>query len=102
MGSTIGVSEPNDQYLPPEPHDGIDAAGNPDARTYEAQQTPPLARASSGGVPPTDAPAEGEAPEVEGTGAGDPLTGVHASDSDVAEAVPGDEGPEHPGVRRST
>ncbi len=100
LGSTYGVSEPTDRQLPPDPHDGIDAAANADARAYQAHQTPPLARASSGGVPPSDAPPAGEAPEVEGTGAGDPLAGVHADDRDVAEAVPGDDGPEHPGVRR--
>ena len=37
------MSEPNDQHLPPEPHEGIDAAANPEARTYEAEQTTPLA-----------------------------------------------------------
>jgi hypothetical protein len=97
------MSEPNDQHLPDDPHEGIDAAANPEARTYEANQSQPLARATGGeGPPPTDAPPAGEAPAVEGTAAGDPLAGVRATDEDVADAVPGDEGPEHPGVRRST
>ena len=101
MGSTIGVSEPNDQYLPPEPHDGIDAAGNADALpTRPSRHRHWHGRCRARCRRPTRRPSE--APEVEGTGAGDPLAGVHASDSDVAEAVPGDEGPEHPGVRRST
>lgn len=96
------MTEPTDQQLPPEPHDGIDAADNAEERVYERNQSSPLSRASDGGLPPTDAPAAGEAPEVSGTGAGDPLAGVHISDADAEEAVAGDEGPEHPGVRRST
>ena len=96
------MSEPTDQQVPAEPHDGIDAFNNPDARAYEQNQSSPLARASAGGPPPTDAPAAGEAPEVGGTGAGDPLEGVRITDEDAAGAVPGDEGPEHPGVRRSS
>jgi hypothetical protein len=96
------VSEPTDQQLPPEPHDGIDAAANPDARAYERNQSAPLARAADEGPPPTDAPPSGEAPEVSGTGAGDPTAGVHISDEDAEHAVGGDEGPEHGGVRRNT
>lgn len=97
------MSEPTDQHLPPEPHDGIDAAANPEAKTYESDQTPPLSRAGAGdGPPPSDAPPAGEAPEIQGTAAGDALAGVHISEQDAEEAVPGDEGPEHPGVRRTT
>jgi hypothetical protein len=97
------MSESSGQQLPTEPHEGIDAASTREARTYEAKQTPALARATGGeAAPATDAPEAGEAPVVEGTGAGDPLAGVRASDADVEEAVAGDEGPEHPGVRRST
>ena len=96
------MSEPNDQHLPDDPHEDIDAAANQESRSYEADQTQPLARAAGEGPPPTDAPLAGQAPVVEGTGAGDPLAGVRVTDEDVAEAVAGDEGPEHPGVRRST
>ncbi len=96
------MTEPTDQQLPPEPHDGIDAADNVEERVYERNQSSPLARASDGGLPSTDAPPAGEAPVVSGTGAGDPLAGVHISDADAEDAVDGDEGPEHPGVRRSS
>lgn len=96
------MSEPTDQQLPADPHDGIDAAANPDARAYEANQSSPLARAADRAAPPTQAPAEGEAPEVAGTGAGNPLAGVTITDEDAADAVDGDKGPEHPGVRRNT
>lgn len=97
------MSEPTDQQLPPEPHDGIDAAANPEAQAYESEQTPALSRAGAGdGAPPTDAPPAGQQPEAEGTVAGDALAGVHISEQDAEDAVPGDEGPEHPGVRRST
>ena len=96
------MTEPTDQQLPPEPHEGIDAANNPDQRAYERDQSSPLSRASDGGAPPTEAPAAGEAPTVSGTGAGDPLAGVHIDTDDAADAVEGDQGPEHPGVRRSS
>ena len=92
-----------DQALPAEPHDGIDAASTKEARTFEAEQTPAITRAGSGeGAPPTDAPPAGEAPVVEGTGAGDALSGAKISEDDAETAVSGDEGPEHPGVRRSS
>lgn len=91
-----------DSALPPEPHDGIDAADNAEARAYENSQSSPIARAATSGPPPTDAPAAGEMPEVSGTGAGNPLAGVGIDDEDAAHAVAGDEGPEHPGVRRSS
>ena len=96
------MSEPPDPHQPPEPHDGIDAAAAPEARAYEADQIQPLSRAAGEGAPPTEAPPAGQAPAAAGTGAGDPLDGVRADPEDVAEAVPGDEGPEHPGVGRTT
>ena len=96
------MTEPTDRQLPPEPHDGIDAAHNVEERAYERNQSSPLSRASEGGLPTTDAPAAGEAPEVSGTGAGDPLAGVHIAAVDAAGAVDADQGPEHPGVRRSS
>ena len=102
-GYVVTVTEPSDQQVPAEPHEGIDAFDNPDARAYERDQSSPLARATGGeGPPPTDAPRAGEAPEVAGTGAGDPLAGVRIDEDDAAAAVSGDEGPEHPGVRRSS
>src|SRR3978361_976620 len=96
------MTSPSDDVLPPEPHDGIDATANPEARSYEADQSPSLSRAANTGAPPTEAPPAGETPDIEGTGAGDARAGVGISDEDAAEAVPGDEGPEHPGVRRNT
>jgi hypothetical protein len=97
------MTEPSDQQVPAEPHEGIDAFDNPDSKAYEANQSSPLARATGGeGPPPTDAPLAGEAPVVTGTGAGDPLAGVKIDDDDLELAVDGDMGPEHPGVRRNT
>ncbi len=102
MGRSVSMSEPSDQHLPAEPNEGIDAASTQQARAYQAEQTPALARATGAEAgPPTDAPPAGQAPVVAGTGAGDPLAGVRASADDVEDAVDGDEGPEHPGVRRS-
>ena len=95
------MTEPSDSQVPRDPHEGIDAFANPDARAYEENQSSPLARASDGGPPPAEAPPAGQAPDTSGgTSGGDPLAGVRL-DSDE-ETVPGDEGPEHPGVRRST
>ena len=85
-----------------EPHEGIDPFDNAETREVEENQSSPLGRASGEGPAPTDAPQAGEAPVVDGTGAGDPLAGVHISDADAEEAVSGDTGPEHPGVRRSS
>ena len=96
------MSDPTNSALPAEPHEGIDAAANPDARAYENNQSSPVARAGTSGPPPTDAPLQGEMPEVAGTGAGDPLAGAKISDADADEAVAGDDGPEHPGVRRNS
>ena len=103
MSSPNDTSSPSNEQQPGEPHEGINAYENKDARAFEENQSSPLARASGGeGMPPVEAPKAGEAPELSGTGAGDPLAGVHISDEDAAEAVAGDEGPEHPGVRRNT
>ncbi len=103
MSSPGSSPSPSDEQQPGEPHEGINAYENADARAFEENQSSPLARAAGGeGMPPADAPPAGEAPEVAGTGAGDPLAGVRISESDAEQAVPGDEGPEHPGVRRNT
>ncbi|MGI8679252.1 MAG: hypothetical protein ACR2LX_11295 [Jatrophihabitans sp.] len=96
------MTEPTDPQTPAEPHEGIDAFANSEARDHAENQSQPLARAGGEGPPPTDAPLEGTAPTVEGTGAGDALAGVHIDDEDAAEAVEGDAGPEHGGVRRNT
>lgn len=94
------VTEPTDSQVPAEPHEGIDAFANPDARAYEENQSSPLARASGGGAPPTEAPRAGEMPDRSGgTSGGDPTAAVTLDDDE--ETVAGDEGPEHPGVRRS-
>lgn len=104
MSSPGNTPSPSDEQQPGEPHDGINAYENSDARGLETNQSSPLARASDGGIPPVDAPPHGQAPEPEigGTGGGDPTAGVHISDEDAENAVSGDEGPEHPGVRRNT
>ena len=104
MSSPGATPSPSDDpQHAPEPHEDINAYENADARAAETNQSSPLARASGGeGMPPADAPLHGEAPEVGGTGAGDPLAGVRISDDDAENAVPGDDGPEHPGVRRNT
>ncbi len=94
------MTDSTDSQIPAEPHEGIDAFANDDARAYEQNQSSPLARASGRGAEPTDAPVAGQAPEASGTRAGDVLAGVEL-DPDV-ETVDGDDGPEHPGVRRSS
>jgi hypothetical protein len=85
-----------------EPHEGIDPYDNAETRAAEDGQTNPLGRAANGGPPPTDAPEQGVAPVVSGTGAGSPIEGVQLDEKTAAEAVSGDTGPEHPGVRRSS
>jgi hypothetical protein len=95
------MTEPTDSQVPGDPHEGIDAFGNREARAYEENQSSPLSRASGGGPPPTEAPPAGEMPDTSGgTSGGDPLAGVRV-DSDE-ETVPGDEGPENPGARRNS
>ncbi|WP_375496702.1 hypothetical protein [uncultured Jatrophihabitans sp.] len=103
MSSPGNTTSPSDEQQPGDPHEGINAYENADARAFEENQSSPLARASGGeGMPPADAPKAGEAPELSGTGAGDPLAGVRIDEQDAENAVAGDEGPEHPGVRRNT
>lgn len=93
------MSEPTERQIPADPHEGIDPFANKEARAYETGQSSPLSRAGEG-PPPVDAPRAGEMPDVSGgTSGGDPTAGVKLADD--AETVPGDEGPEHPGVRRS-
>ncbi len=91
------------QPLPPEPHDGLKADADPERTSNEQNQTSGRAGAGSSGVfAPTSAPAD-EQPSLAvggGTAGGDPVAGVTADADDVADAVPGDTGPEHPGTRR--
>lgn len=84
------MTEPTDQDIAAEPHEGLDSFNNPDAEAAE-NSIQPLQRATGEGPPPTDAPAAGEAPTVEGTGAGDPLAGVHIDADDAAHAVEPDD-----------
>ena len=84
----------SDSTVPADPHEGIDAFAGQEARAREENQGSGLSRAASTGPPPTDAPKRGEVPDVQGTGAADPLAGVTMDEADVAEAVSGDDGPE--------
>lgn len=93
------MTEPTDSRIPADPHEGIDAFANKEARAYEEGQSSPLSRAAGGGAPPSEAPRAGEMPERGGTRAGDPIGGVGLDPDE--DTVAGDEGPEHPGVRRS-
>lgn len=97
------MTAPSDSPASTDPHEGIDPSDNPEARVAERDQSPGLSRASDGGPPPRDAPPAGTLPEVAGlsggTAGGNPTAGVHIDDD--VETVAGDEGPEHPGVRRS-
>ena len=97
------MTAPSDSPASTDPHEGIDPSANREARAAEEGQSPALSRASSGGPPPRDAPRAGELPEppgtTGGTSGGDPIAGVRLGDDE--ETVAGDEGPEHPGVRRS-
>jgi hypothetical protein len=83
----------SDNRIPADPHEGIDAFAGQDARSREENEGSGLSRAASSGPPPTDAPPSGEAPDVQGTGAADPLAGVTMDEADVADAVSGDDGP---------
>ncbi|SHH53241.1 hypothetical protein SAMN05443575_4014 [Jatrophihabitans endophyticus] len=85
------MSEPTDQDIAAEPHEGLDSFANPDAKAAE-DRIQPLSRASGEGPPPTDAPPADTAPTVEGTGAGDPLAGVRIDDEDAAHAVDPEDG----------
>ena len=38
------MTEPSDQQVPAEPHEGIDAFDNKDAKAYEENQSSPLSR----------------------------------------------------------
>lgn len=95
------MTEPTDSQVPREPHEGIDPFANKDARAYEENQSSPAVAGFGRGPPPREAPRAGEVPDLDGgTSGGDPLAGIRVGDDE--ETVRGDEGPEHPGVRRNT
>ena len=86
----------------------IDPRNNTESRIAEESATQTGSRSSQGGaifsgarpadsVPGVPDPEDGD-PES-GTGGGSPLDGVLIDPEDAAQAVPGDEGPEHPGQR---
>ena len=86
----------------------IDPRNNPESRVAEESASQTGSRSSAGGaifsdarpadsVPGRPDPQDGD-PES-GTGAGNPLEGVLIDPDDAEHAVPGDDGPEHPGQR---
>ncbi|WP_409483023.1 hypothetical protein [Arsenicicoccus dermatophilus] len=86
----------------------IDERDNAESRVAEGEASQTRQGASEGGPIPADAPAAGQTPAEKdaedgitaaGTGGGSPLAGVLISEEDAADAVHGDEGPEHPGRR---
>ncbi|MCW2716151.1 MAG: hypothetical protein JWN88_3198 [Frankiales bacterium] len=90
------------QPLPPEPHDGIKADTSPEVQGSESEASPGLSRAGSSGTLTTGPEPGDEQPSQAldgGTAAGDPLSGVTATEQDSDDAVSGDRGPEHPGAR---
>ena len=76
----------------------VDERNNPESRFASAGNSPGVARAGGPGMSP-EPPDSRDAEGPEGTAAGDPLAGVLISDEDAEEAVAGDTGPVHPGVR---
>ncbi len=89
--------------------DQIDPRNNPESLTADGDASqlgsrssgeggpPPSAARPAGSVPGAADPQDGD-PES-GTQAGNPLDGVTIDPADADSAVPGDEGPEHPGQR---
>ncbi len=86
----------------------IDPRNNAESQQAEADASQVGSRSSGGGpvfsggreagaVPGEPDPNDGD-PSI-GVGAGDPLAGVLINPEDAEQAVPGDEGPEHPGTR---
>ncbi|GAA4982266.1 hypothetical protein [Kineococcus glutinatus] len=82
----------------------VDVFDNAEVRQVQDQGSRENARASNSGppAPPARDPQDplglqDDAPG--GTGQGDPTAGVRIGDEDREDAVPGDDGPEHPGTR---
>jgi hypothetical protein len=92
--------------LPPEPHEGIDAADNQESRASERDQSSYVARAGSSSGIVDNGPGPGDEQPSQavpgGTAGGDALSGVTMTDEDVEDSVSGDTGPEHSGQRRSS
>ena len=84
--------------------DTVDVYDNAEVRQVQDAGSRQNARASNSGPVPSPArdpqdPFGQEDTAAGGTGQGDPTAGVRISDEDREDAVPGDEGPEHPGTR---
>jgi hypothetical protein len=87
--------------------EAIDPRNNPESRVAEESASQPGSRSSAGGpifsgARPADAPPGPDRRDGDpqsGTGGGNPLDGVLIEPADAEQAVPGDEGPEHPGQR---
>lgn len=79
-----------------EPAKTIDPYNNRESEAAARDTSITVSRASDGGAPPRDAPAQGEAPEAEigGVAEGNPVAGVTISKADAENAVPGDDGPD--------
>ncbi len=89
-----------------EPHE-IDPRNNPESQQAEESASQTGSRSGGGAVfsgarPADSVPGVPDAQDGDpesGTGGGNPLDGVLIDPADAEQAVPGDEGPEHPGRR---
>ena len=90
--------------MPREPHEGIKADAGKETEAAERDQSSYVARGgqSSGMVDNGPEPGDEQPSQAltTGTAGGNALSGVTADADDVADAVSGDTGPEHPGQRR--
>ena len=77
----------------PDQPDPVDVRNNPESRAGAADGVQRVARASDGGAPPRDAPAQGEMPEDVhgGTSEGNPVAGVTIDPEDRENAVTPDD-----------
>ena len=77
-----------DEHETPQQQD-IDVRNNRESRSYAAEATQRIARASDGGAVPRDAPRAGEMPThgTEGTASGNPVAGLEISSADLDDAV---------------
>ena len=91
-GYVLAMTEPTEQDIPAEPHDGLDAFKQPGTRRRPRTGSSRCrGRRAKVRRPPTRPP-ENTAPTVEGTGAGDALAGVRIDDEDAAHAVDPEDG----------
>ncbi|HEY0717138.1 MAG TPA: hypothetical protein VGD68_05940 [Streptosporangiaceae bacterium] len=88
--------------------DAVDPRNNRESQVAEESASQTVSRSSAGGpifsgLRPADAvPGQSDLEDGDrgaGTGGGNPLDGVLIDPADAEQAVPGDEGPEHPGQR---